>query len=180
MDIDLSLTKLTSTLNGEGGPVFKNRFSVNINFPLIVGAGTFGGERIDLMCESAFMPGHRVTTGEHTTIANPIKIPYSFTTEEINFTFHLNNNYLIKTYFDRWLELIINSETYELAYKKDIVANSWEVYQLNKENNYINGTKLYNVMPVGISPIDFSNTASDIQIATISVIYDRKENIPYY
>jgi hypothetical protein len=73
------------------------------------------------------------------------------------------------------MEKIINSFTYELAYKKDIIANSWEVWQLTKDNKKIKGVRLYNVMPVQTDPIDFGNgSTNEIQKLGVTVVYDRR------
>jgi hypothetical protein len=132
-------------------------------------------EEMNIYCDIANWPGHRIVTGELSTTAHPIRTPNSFTTEEVSFTWHVNGNYKILELFTFWMEKIINSFTYELAYKKDIIANSWEVWQLTKDNKKIKGVRLYNVMPVQTDPIDFGNgSTNEIQKLGVTVVYDRR------
>ena len=176
--VDYSITAFNGELNKAGGPSYKNRYQVILTIPNVVEANIMSGNELNIFCDLANFPGHRVSTADVTTTAHPIRIPYSFTTEELNFSFHLNGNYAVLDLFSSWMEKIIDSFTYELAYKKDIVAASWEVWQLNRMNEKTKGVKLYNVFPIQTDAIELSNGASnEIQKLNVVVTYDRREII---
>lgn len=181
MSSDYSITKYMSHLNNRGGPAFKNRFFVMFGAPQAVmsaaGVSSDFLEELNLFADIASLPSHRIMTADDVSISNPMKIPYSFTTEEMTFNFQLSKDLIIKRFFDIWVEMIVNSNTYEIAYKKDIVAHSWEIWQMGKDNVKTKGSRLINVMPVQVSSVDFSNSSSEPQVLTVNVSYDRKVDI---
>jgi hypothetical protein len=172
---DYSITRFDGAFNRANGPSYKNRYQVMITVPPSV-PYISSMEELNIFCDIANWPGHRIVTGELSTTAQPIRTPNSFTTEEISFTFHLNGDYKILDLFTVWMENIVNSFTYELAYKKDIVASSWEVWQLDKNNEKLKGIQLFNVFPVQTDPIDFGNgSTNEIQKLGVTVVYDRRK-----
>jgi hypothetical protein len=177
MAVNYSVPSFSGFLDGAGGPSFKNRYQVLLSVPPSV-PYIASMEQMNIFCDVANWPGHRIVTGELSTTAHPIRTPNSFTTEEISFTFHLNGDYKILELFSFWMEKIVNSFTYELSYKKDIIAGSWEVWQLDKNNEKIKGIKLFNVFPIQTDPIDFGNaSANEIQKLNVTVVYDRRQII---
>ena len=177
MASDYSITKYMSHLNKRGGPAFKNRYFVLFSAPQKVladsGVDSTFLEELNLFADVASIPSKRIMTGDDNSISNSMRMPYSFTTEEMSFSFQLSRDLKIKTFFDTWLDLAVNVNTYEIAYKSEIVANSWEIWQMGKDNEKTRGTKLINVMPVQVSPVDFTNSASETQILVVNVMYDR-------
>ena len=174
--MDHSITKFLGEINGQGGIAPKNRFSVEIDYPATVQTN-ISREQLNVFCDTTAMPGHRITTTEYLTVANPIMVPYSFTTEPVVFIFYLGKDLSIKSFFYSWMELIINTESYVLAYKRSIVANFWTVWQHDKQNNKTRGVKLWNVMPVEVAPLEYSNGSEELQMLSVTIDYDRRELI---
>lgn len=163
-------------MNGQGGPSYKNRFSAEIDFPAAV--PTFvSREQLNVFCDTTAMPGHRITTTESMTVANPIMVPYSFTTEPVVFVFYLGRDLAIKDFFYNWMELIINTDSYVLAYKRSIVANFWTVWQHDRWNKKTKGVKLWNVMPIEVASLEYSNSSEELQMLSVTIDYDRRELI---
>ena len=81
---------------------------------------------IALLCQSTQIPGRQFNTLEYNRdmYANQIKIPYTYTNEDVTFTFLLTNDYYMKKMFDKWTEAIINSMTTYERSKPEIINAS--------------------------------------------------------
>lgn len=171
--MDYSVEKFLGYLNRHEGPSFKNRYHVEISFPPGISADLEG---LDLICISASMPGHRISTADRVDLKQTVKVPYTFEIEEAEFVFILDGEYKAYTAFDAWTEKIIDSKTHSVSYKKDIVANKWTIWQLDKNNKKTSGTMLYNVFLTSIGKVDFANEANDtVQTLPITVTYDWRQ-----
>lgn len=162
----------------KNSPVYNNRFIVEVNFPSTLAITGTEQETLNLLCTAGSIPGKRIASSESTTIRNAVMIPYSLSNDEMSFTFFLGSDYKPKKMFDGWIDRIVNNNTYELAYKNDIVANSWTIFQLDRSNKVVYGEKLYNVMVIQTGPITFANEqASEQQTIEVSITYERKTSI---
>ena len=175
--MDYSITKYTGSLESGGGPAFKNRYFVKFAMPPKLSGSGADLDEMNLFCDVAFIPSHRVVTDDYSIMTNPLRIPYSFTTEELSFTFQLTHNHKIRELFEEWSQLIVDPKTYEVAYKEEIVADSWEVWQTGKDNEKSSGIRLINVMLIQTSSVDFSNSEGGVQSFSVTIAYDRREKI---
>ena len=170
--MNFSPDALLGYLNKQDGLSRKNRYEVIVSFPGGV-TSDIGGSDLNLICESAVMPGLRISTADRTELRQSVKVPYTFSVEEAEFGFLLDGNYKAKEAFDDWMNLIVDSATHALKYKKEIVAD-WRIYQLTTNNERTSGMKLWNVFPIEVSKVDFSNTAkNELQTFTVTVAYDK-------
>jgi len=111
-----------------------------------------------LLCESVQLPGKRIATMESFITHKAIKKPYSYLVDEVTFTFILTNDYYARKYFEQWQDLIVNSKSKKLAYKKDYVTDV-TIQQITPSNDFIPAysISLKNAFPVSISAIELSN-----------------------
>ena len=175
--MNYSVETFLGYLNKRGGPSHSNRYYVELAFPEGLNP-TPNASELNLICSSAVMPGHVIMTAEKTALSNPIKVPYSFGTEEAEFVFLLDGRYKAMEAFNAWSEKIINTKTHEVAYKKEIVAGKWTIWQLNTNNEKTAGIAIYNVFLTQIGKVDFSDAAhNQLQSLSISVTYDRRETV---
>lgn len=171
---DYSITRFMGYLDGHVGLSHSNRYFVELSFPEAMGGQD--AEGLNLICSSASMPGHPILTAEKLAFGNPVPVPYSFGTEEAEFTFLLDGEYKAMKAFDAWAELIVNNKTHVLAYKNEIIAPKWVVWQLDTNNERTSGVTLYNVFPKQIGKVDFANASqNEIQTLPVTVVYDYRE-----
>ena len=128
---------------------------------------------IAILCESCSIPGRQIQTFEKQTdnYKQTKKIPQGYFNEDVNFTFHLTNDYHMKKVFDRWLDIIINPETYKAAYKLDYVTDV-TIQQLNQKNIPVYGVKLRNAFPVSVNSVDLNNSSSETQKLNVALTYE--------
>lgn len=142
------------------------------------GPGQFVNDPRDvaILCESCSLPGRQIQTldKQHMNYRQSIKIPQGYFNEDVNFVFHLTNDYHMKKVFDRWLDIIVNSETYNIAYKKDFVTDV-TIQQLNQRNVPVYGIKLKNAFPVTVNTIELDNSSTETQKLNVTLTYEDYE-----
>jgi len=169
MSIGLELLK--AKLSFGGGPAVSNRFDVVLPSPYF--------NRTDIfLVESATLPGRSISTSEFTTNRETMKNPYTFIDGEVSMTFILDNRYTMRKAFDRWMNDVLNVETYQLGYKHgnngDGYAKSITVKQQDKRLLTVYQVELLNAYPISISNIDLSNESENtISKLTVEFAYDK-------
>lgn len=128
---------------------------------------------IALLCNSCSLPGRQIETMDFNQggFRHTVKHPTGYAKEDVEFEFHLTNDYYIKKMFDKWLGLIIDPDTYlknyDATYQTDIT-----IQQLNEQNLPVYGVTLKNAFPVTVNSTALSNESSDTQKLTVTMTYD--------
>jgi len=189
----MSIDRLKSTISKKGGLAKANRFNVmftppsggllNLNLQGAISSalsGNFNAKNlindprdIALLCDSVVMPGKQISTVEHQTTMQSKKIPYGTIHDDVALTFLLTNDYYMKNMFDKWINSIVDTDKYCVAYKKDIVTDVI-IQQLDEQDIPIYGIKLEGAFPISMSEVAFSNeSSSTIQKLNVSFAYDK-------
>jgi hypothetical protein len=185
----MDIETLKSTIGRRTGLAKANRFTVFIPLPLIsLSPATILGNvlsgntnplqlindprDISLLCESVQLPGRTIATNDYMTSPKSRKMPYGFINDEVSFTFLLTGDMYIKNVMSSWQEQIMNTETYELAFKDEYVS-TLIIQQLNDKNIPVYTAKLKNAFPVSISSVELSNTSENTASRiTVAFAYD--------
>ena len=129
---------------------------------------------IAMLCNRCSLPGRQIQTLDNPLngFAQSIKHPTGYFNEDVEFEFHLTNDYYMRKMFDKWIGLPINQNTYlknyDSVYKTDIT-----IQQLNQENVPIYGIELQNAFPITMNSIELNNESSDTtQKLSITFTYD--------
>ena len=188
-----SIERLKSLISKKGGLAKGNRFNViftppkqtllNFDLESIVSSaisGNFSAKNlindprdISMLCDSVSIPGKQISTIDYQAQKQSIKIPYGTLHDDVSLTFLLTNDYYMKSMFDQWINNIVNTDTYGVAYKRDIVTDVI-IQQLDEQNTPIYGVKLEGAFPTTMNEILLSNESTDtIQKLNVSFSYDR-------
>ena len=188
-----SIERLKSLISKKGGLAKGNRFNViftppkqtllNFDLESIISSaisGNFSAKNlinnprdISMLCDSVSIPGKQISTIDYQAQKQAIKIPYGTLHDDVSLTFLLTNDYYMKSMFDQWINNIVNTDTYGVAYKKDIVTDVI-IQQLDEQNTPIYGVKLEGAFPTTMNEIVLSNESTDtIQKLNVSFSYDR-------
>ena len=186
------INDLKSVFSKRQGPAYSNRFmlfmtppsasllnlDVNAAITGVLGGGlSLGGfindpRDVSLLCESCTLPGRTVSTIDYQNVKQAVKIPYSFINEDVTFTFILTGDYYMRKMFDNWMNLVFDTDKYQLKYK-DTYTTDVRIAQLNKNNIPVYTVQLHNAYPTGINAITLDNTAeSTIQKVTVNMTYE--------
>ena len=188
-----SIERLKSLISKKGGLAKGNRFNViftppkqtllNFDLESIISSaisGNFSAKNlinnprdISMLCDSVSIPGKQISTIDYQAQKQAIKIPYGTLHDDVSLTFLLTNDYYMKSMFDQWINNIVNTDTYGVSYKKDIVTDVI-IQQLDEQNTPIYGVKLEGAFPTTMNEIVLSNESTDtIQKLNVSFSYDR-------
>ena len=128
---------------------------------------------IALLCNSCLLPGKQIETLDFNQggFRQLAKHPTGYAKEDVEFEFHLTNDYYIKKMFDKWLGLIVDPETYlknyDATYQVDIT-----IQQLNEQNLPVYGVTLKNAFPVTVNSTALSSESSDTQKLSVTMTYE--------
>lgn len=74
---------------------------------------------MSIICKAASLPGRQLTSTEYQKGIYTSKIAYGYLVDDVTLTFHLLNDYKVKTYFEEWQKLAVNDDTGEIGYYND-------------------------------------------------------------
>lgn len=128
---------------------------------------------IAFLCESTQMPGRNINTLDYQAEKETIKMPNGFIDDDVTMTFLLTGDYYMKDMMETWMSSIVDTERYQVGYKKDYQTDI-SIQQLNDFDKNIYGIRLQNAYPINISAIELANTGENtIQKVTVTFAYDR-------
>jgi len=163
-----TLQSLKERIITRQGLAKSNRFTVDFSAvdalfkaaspPIKLTASIHDYDDLSFFCETVSLPGRTTNTMDYGSWHHDIKIPIGYTEDDVDMTFILTNDYFIKNILDAWARLIINYDTYILAYDKDYRADI-KIYQLNEYNESIYCVTLFDAYPHTVKAIDFDNSA---------------------
>lgn len=129
---------------------------------------------IALLCKTAQFPGRQINTIEYERngFRNQVKVPYTYTNEDITLTFHLTNDYYMKKVMDKWINLPVDEINHTVGYKKGKTGYGQDliVQQLDQNNYPIYGLKFLNAYPTSFNSVSLDNSGGD-QTMEISVTF---------
>ena len=74
---------------------------------------------MNLLCKAASLPGRQLASTEYQKGIYTSKIAYGYLVDDVTLTFHLLNDYKVRTYFEQWQKLAVNDDTGEIGYYND-------------------------------------------------------------
>ena len=117
----IEIDRFKSAVSAGDGFAQSNMFVVEIpTFPF----DTISMNTINLLCKSAQLPGRQILTSERTVGVKPVKQAYGYLdNDDIALSFHVMNDFKIKTFFERWQSLAYDTTTERLNYYNDYVRD---------------------------------------------------------
>lgn len=132
-------------------------------------------EQLNLLCSATVIPGKQIFTSEYRIDRNLLRKPYTYQFEPIQMTFLLPD-YKVKTFFDAWMNRVIDPKTYTVGWLNDY-ANTIRIHALDSRNNIRYGVRLINAFPTAISNLEYSNEADGIVSIDVTFVFDEVEQI---
>lgn len=149
----MTIDSLKAAIGGRGGINQPNRFEITFNPP----GGGLNGQDITLLCESVSIPGYQINTFDYPfeAVLNSVKVPNGYIYEDVQCTFIVTNDYVIKKIFDKWKKSIITDEfrlNYAFSYERDV-----KIASLDQQNKKVYEVTLENAYPVTVASIELNN-----------------------
>lgn len=181
----LSIENLKSAIIRKGGMARNNLFMVKL--PSLA---NIESRELNVLCKSATMPGKQIATVEKQIGIRIEKVAYAAMFDEVQLTFYMLNDFGLKKYFDAWMDLIIDSETNTVGYKKDyakyieiasvdprVISNSIAGYPLINQNldtqrtNY--SIKLHSAFPTTANAIELTSEPDGLIEYNVMLSYSK-------
>ena len=81
--------------------------------------GKYDTSDLNVLCSNVNMPGRQIMTQERLIGIKGRKMPNGFASDDVNLTFHVMNDYMVRSYFEEWQDMTISQDTFEVKYPKD-------------------------------------------------------------
>lgn len=130
---------------------------------------------MNLLCKAASLPGRQLTSTEYQKGIYTSKIAYGYLVDDVTLTFHLLNDYKVKTYFEQWQKLAVNDDTGEIGYYNDY-THPVLIQQLKKGVSFpVKKKKIFDAGKIPSSirsrlprlgPLDFAQGEFDLNALT--------------
>jgi hypothetical protein len=145
-----------------------NRFDVMI-FTRAVSMPRFLSQYV----ESVSLPGRSFSTSDiKVGTGFTQKRPYNSVFDDVTMTIRLDEDLLIKKYFDDWQNVMHNKGTGYMSYL-DEYKSSIEIRVFDKSNSVIYTCKLFEAYPISVAALDMNHSTQN-DIAKLSVTFAYK------
>ena len=150
----------------------QNRFTVSIGSR----TGSSNGRIVELFCEQASLPSLSYSTQGVRSYGETREVVYDRNFEAIELTFLVDKNMEVKTYFDKWMDSIINPETRNPTYYDDYVREIVITVQDVKDNDTYR-VVLCEAYPKTVGAISLDYNSKDIMKLQVTFEYKYHKNI---
>tara|TARA_R110000868_G_scaffold371406_1_gene634967 strand:- start:99 stop:845 length:747 start_codon:yes stop_codon:yes gene_type:complete len=129
-----------------------------------------------LQCETAELPGKALNTQDVKIYGPTFKVPFQTVFQDISLTFLCTNDFYERKLFERWIESIHPSDTYNFRYPKDqstgYMANI-KIIQYDEFIKQIFAVELVDAFPTSIAAQPLSWSEEGFHRLTITFAYQK-------
>ena len=183
----MNVDQLKSVASKSRGFASANQFMVTL--PSL---GRYDTRDLNILCTNVNMPGRQILTQERLIGIKGRKMPNGFASDDVNMTFHVMNDYLIKEYFEEWQDKVISQGSFEVKYPSSY-AQDVTIAQLKKgmafdfpidkifginldldirtRESIVYQVKLLDAFPTTMNQIDFSNEQDGLVQLNVQLSY---------
>lgn len=111
-----SIEELKDTVNRAGGIAKSNLFRIIL-------PAQEQARNLDLLCRSTTMPSRSILTNDRTIGITKNTVAYGYDKSNVTMTFLVLNEPYVRYFFEEWMNLIVDNQTYQLGYYSDYTRN---------------------------------------------------------
>lgn len=148
-----------------------NRYKVTIPFPTGIGSGNDSIKIVSLFCDSASLPGVNIATNPARTYGESREMPYEKMYDTVVFSFYVDSDLIIKSYFEQWVDKVIDPQTRSVGYYNDYVKDiDIEVYNVDESQSPYYVT-LYEAYPKSINAVNIDAASREVMKIAVTMQY---------
>ena len=173
---DFSVSNFMARVDALGGPVKKNRFSVEVTPPTSM-MSTITADTINFLAKAVSFPAKTLAGTEFRYAGKyQIKVPYETTYENVAITLLNTGNYAPRKFWDNWFNHIQNNNSKNMQYYDNFVG-SVTISHYRDEDENIDPSKaayqvtLHEAYPKTMSAIEVGWEAGEFQDFDIDIQY---------
>jgi len=145
------------------------------------GSGLSMNKLLGLRCEAADLPGRQIISNDSRTYGPSYKTPYQSSYQEITLNFIETAEFLIRGFFELWMDQVYNSGTNLISYPRetctDVTLTQYDV-MLTDEKDPLSSLRaiatwtMYNAFPTAVNQMPVSWTEDALHRTTINLAYE--------
>lgn len=165
-----SLDNFKSQVLGKG-LARSNRFEVIIPPPQGMANFRNMSDPVSLLCEQASFPMLTVSTKPYKIYGPAYQRPVGieFGGEGIPFTFHVDREMKVKSFFDEWMSLAVSPSNFNVSYQSNYISDLF-VHQLDEADNVTYGVRIKDAFPRNMNLMDL-NQSNQNQTHRLTVLF---------
>ena len=146
-----------------------NRFEVDVISPR--GLSTTYDRVVSLLASDSMFPQLTIFHKSHRIFGPPNMRPiYSdYGGEGINIQFYIDGLMDVKRFFEDWVGLVVDHDTFTVSYQKDYVSTI-RIKQLNEMNEIVYEIELYEAFPRNVNILELNQSANN-QFHRLNVMF---------
>jgi hypothetical protein len=157
-----------------------NKFKVNIALPqkfslderdLRNGERNANHRMIQMFCDQAQLPDLNISTSQTRTYGEIREMPYENLYGNINMSFYVDSDYIVKDFFDRWIMSISDPNTRHFNYYNDYISPNIDIIMMNNNQSAVYGVKLFECYPKQLQAVSLDYASKDIVKVSVSMNY---------
>jgi hypothetical protein len=169
---EFNIDEFRTNITAHGELARSDKFNVYMTVPTVISGGINPAE-LTLQCEASELPSRDIQQIEYRHYGFIKRIPHMNQYGQATFTFIVTGDMWEKRLFDRWMDVMIPTQTGLVTYPLD--ASSMAVYettiQINQYN--VNGEPIYSAVlidaiPTSVSPLSLDWSADQPHKLTVT------------
>jgi len=132
--------------------------------------------KIFLFCEQAQLPGVSYETNQVRSYGEVKDAVYSKLYEHINLSFYVDSGFLVKDFFNSWMNVIQDPETRDFNYPTEYLSPTIEIIVQDAQDIGRYKCTLYNAFPKSISAVQLDYGGKDVMKLQVSMSYQYAKN----
>lgn len=167
-----SVYELKGTISNLGGIATANRYEVVLPTDI----GNSNANTFSILCKNVNLPGKQVLTHDRMIGLQNHKVAYGYGHEDVNMTFMLTNNPVMKRYFEEWQQMAVTTrEDFPIHYPnyKEDYARDVYINKMDKNGRITYGVVLIKAFPTTVSPVELGNENEGLLELNVQLSYTR-------
>jgi hypothetical protein len=124
-----------------------------------------------LFCDQTQLPDQNISTAQLRTYGEVREMPYENLYGNVNFSFYCDSNYIVKNFFDTWIQSISDPDTRHWNYYENYIAPNIDILMFNNDGRAVYGVKLFECYPKQMQAVTIDYAAKETLKVNISMNY---------
>jgi hypothetical protein len=149
-----------------------NHFLVQLNLPpALTNSTSIDIRKVILFCDQAQLPGISFGTNPVRSYGEVREVPYEKLYEGVNLSFYVDADMMVKSLFDKWIELIQNPDTRDFNFAETYMTDTIKIIVENSQGESVYICTLHECYPKAVAPIQLDYSAKDVMKMSVSMTY---------
>ena len=174
---DFSVSNFMARVDALGGPVKKNRFSVEVHPPITM-RSSITPDSINFLAKAVSFPAKTLAGTEFRYAGKyNIKVPYETTYEAVAITMMNTGNYAPRKFWNNWFNHIQNNNSKNMEYYENFVGSVTISHYLDDEESLDPSRAAYSVTlhkawPITMNAIEMSWENAEVMDFQVDINYE--------